>query len=379
MAKKAEQKKRHNYTFYGQKANAEELHDFMKHVFKTNEEAEAEGRRKTPVCIWGTHGIGKTHNVEQIAKDNGYKFTYIAPAQFEEMGDLLGMPKIVERDGEMVTEMMAPDWVPTEEGPGILLIDDVNRADIRILRGIMQLLQNFELVSWKLPKGWQMVLTANPDGGDYSVTPMDGAMLTRMLHVTMEFDVKQWALWAEQNGVDERGINFVLTYPELVTGERTTPRSLVQFFETLKPIKNLEENLGLVAMLAHSCFERETVTAFMTFIQNNLSKLISPEEILNAKKFELEVQAQVKGLVQKGDTKRVDILSVLCTRVVNYIKTNDIKLKADQVKNVKQFIKMDLLPNDMRLIMAQDLIKINASTKMIMADPEIGKLLLKKM
>ena len=24
--------------------------------------------------------------------------------------------------------------------------------------------------------------TANPEGGDYSVTPMDGAMLTRMLH-----------------------------------------------------------------------------------------------------------------------------------------------------------------------------------------------------
>jgi hypothetical protein len=379
MAKKQDQKKRHNYTFYGKTTNAEELTDFMVHVFNTNAKAEEEGRRKTPVCIWGTHGIGKTHSVEEIARDNGYDFTYIAPAQFEEMGDLLGMPKIVEKDGQMVTEMVAPDWVPTEEGPGVLLIDDVNRADIRILRGIMQLLQNFELVSWKLPKGWQIVLTANPDGGDYSVTPMDGAMLTRMLHVTMEFDVKQWALWAEKNGVDERGINFVLTYPELVTGERTTPRSLVQFFETIAPIKDLEKDLGLVSMLAHSCFERETVTAFMTFIQNNLSKLITPEEIVNSKKFEMEVQGPIKNLVCKGETKRVDILSVLCTRLVNYIKTNDIKLKADQVKNLKGFIKMDFLPNDMRLIMAQDLIKINASTKMIMADPEIGKLLLKKM
>lgn len=295
------------------------------------------------------------------------------------MGDLLGMPKIIEKDGVTVTEIVAPDWVPKTEGPGVLLIDDVNRADIRILRGIMQLLQNYELVSWKLPKGWEIVLTANPDGGDYSVTPMDDAMITRMLHVTMQFDVKQWALWAEKNGVDERGINFILTYPELVTGERTTPRSLVQFFETIKPIKDLEKEISLVAMLAHSCFERETVTSFISFIQNNLSKLITPEEIINSKKFEKDVQGSIKNLVCKGETKRVDILSVLCTRVVNYIKTNDVKLSADQVKNVKQFIKMDFLPNDMRLIMAQDLIKVNASTKMIMADPEIGKMLLTKM
>ena len=31
------------------------------------------------------------------------------------------------------------------------------------------------------------ILTANPDGGDYSVTTMDDAMITRMLHVTMEY------------------------------------------------------------------------------------------------------------------------------------------------------------------------------------------------
>ena len=51
-----------------------------------------------------------------------------------------------------------------DEGPGILLLDDINRADDRILRGCMQLLQNFELTSWKLPPKWQIVATANPEG-----------------------------------------------------------------------------------------------------------------------------------------------------------------------------------------------------------------------
>ena len=68
--------------------------------------------------------------------------------------------------------------------------------------------------------------TANPEGGDYSVTPMDDSMLTRMLHTTLKFDPKTWAEWASSSGVDPRGIAFVLTYPEVVTGKRTTPRSL---------------------------------------------------------------------------------------------------------------------------------------------------------
>ena len=63
------------------------------------------------------------------------------------MGDLLGMPDIEIIDGKKQTVFEAPSWVPKEEGPGILLIDDVNRADDRILRGIMQLLQNYELAS----------------------------------------------------------------------------------------------------------------------------------------------------------------------------------------------------------------------------------------
>jgi MoxR-like ATPase len=115
--------------------------------------------------------------------------------------------------------------VPREEGPGILLLDDLNRADDPILRGLMQLLQNFEMFSWTLPNKWQIVCTANPEDSDYSVTPMDDAMLTRMLHVSLRFDVRAWAAWALRHGVDSRGVDFVLTYPELVSGQRTTPRS----------------------------------------------------------------------------------------------------------------------------------------------------------
>ena len=369
------------YIYYGTKCNTLELQNFVKHTIQTNEQLEAKGQRKTPICIWGEHGIGKTQTVEAFAQENGYKFAYIAPAQFEEMGDLLGMPKISSKTNDERTVFVTPDWVPKEEGPGILLIDDVNRADDRILRGIMQLLQNYELISWKMPAKWHIVLTANPDGGDYSVTPMDFAMLTRMMHVTLTFDVKRWAFWAEQNQIDPRGIDFVLTYPEVVTGERTTPRTLVQFFDNIINIKDLKKEIALVKMLADACLDTNTVTSFVSFVNQDLAKLISPDKIMDTKDFSKEVYDHIKSVVEQPTTKRVDILSVIATRLVNYLNVSKSSFKAAQVENLKQFINMDFLPNDIRLITAQELMACKNKTiqASIFTDPKIGKLLLEKM
>jgi MoxR-like ATPase len=114
----------HNYIYYGSKSSSAEVETFLTHVIKVNENAIELGRKRIPLCIWGRHGIGKTELIETFARKKGYAFRYIAPAQFEEMGDLLGMPKVEGNKSVFV----APEWVPREDVPGILLIDDVNRA-----------------------------------------------------------------------------------------------------------------------------------------------------------------------------------------------------------------------------------------------------------
>ncbi len=364
-----------DYVYYGTACDPQELGRFLVHVVTVNERLEADGKRKTPVCIWGRHGIGKTEIVEALARDRKARFVAIAPAQFEEMGDLMGMPVVV--DEGRATRMAPPEWVPREEGPGILLIDDVNRADDRILRGLMQLLQNFELAGWKLPRKWQIILTANPDGGDYSVTPMDDAMLTRMLHVTLRFDPKRWAAWAEKNGVDPRGIAFVLTYPEVVTGERTTPRTLVQFFDRIAGIEDLKKEIDLVTILGESCLDKSTVSAFIAFVNTNLEELVSPEDILSAKK--LDAIASRLGKLVDRDVKRVDILNAVCTRLVNHLALRKGALDAKELSNLKDFVKLSLLPEDMRLALAQDLSLLDPKrgVSKILGDPEVAKLLLR--
>lgn len=348
-----------NQDCYGAEVNGKELFQLLEKILESNLVFEAQsGRRPTPICIWGTHGLGKTEIAMELARSKKWKVAYCAPAQFEEMGDLHGLPFKIDPDptifGDERTVYLPPEWVPTDEGPGILLLDDINRADDRILRGTMQLLQNFEMFSWSLPKNWQIVVTANPDSGDYSVTPMDEAMLTRMIHITLKFDEKAWAEWALEAGIDERGVNFVLTYPEMVTMRRTTPRTLVQFFSQIKHIPDLIQEKSLVQVLAKGCLDLESAESFINFVEDTLNQIPSPDEFLEADNATIE--DWIKRLTFSEQGVRLDLINTLLARIVIKLKSNYIPSeKCDQA--LIHLLKSTIVPSDLRYAFHQDLIK----------------------
>ena len=370
----------------GPKLDAIALERVLTHIFDRNDAVGTQGRRGTPVCIWGTHGLGKTEMIKSFASSRGWHLAYCAPAQFEEMGDLHGIPTVHDptpnqpNSGDEYTVFAPPEWVPTAKGPGILLLDDVNRADDRILRGIMQLLQNFEMFSWQLPAQWQIVATANPEGADYSVTPMDDAMLTRMLHFTLTFDAKAWAKWATAAGVDPRGIAFVLNYPETVTGKRTTPRTLAHFFEQIEGIKDLKAEIELVGTLAASSLDETTVAAFVSFVNDELSGLLHPNDILNAKtpkEWQKRFQELAKG---KEGSKRVDRISAICTRLFLYVTGEKYREQDGHSINFADFLLQEAIPNDLRGSLMMDLSKHpSPAAKSMLKDKRLAKLLLEKL
>jgi MoxR-like ATPase len=339
-------------TGLGEQLDASRLTRLLEHVFDRNLKA----KRGTPVCIWGTHGIGKTMLVEELAAERGWQFSYAAPAQFEEMGDLHGLPKHERHDGRDVTVFAPPAWVPTAEGPGILLLDDLNRADDRILRGLMQLLATGEMFSWRLPPRWHIVATANPESGDYSVTPMDDAILTRMLHATLVFDPHAWAAWATRAEVDPRGIAFVLTYPETVTGRRTTPRSLTQLFDQLAGIDDLRRDLDLVSWLARATLDETSVAALVAFVNDDLDELIDPQDILDAPRWPV-IAGRIEALAGGAGSKRVDRLSTVCTRLLLALTGAGAQLSTRQGDNLVSFLTHPALPNDLRVMLHRDLLR----------------------
>lgn len=358
---------------YGAKVHSTELLRFLEQVLADNERLEAAGLPKMPLCIWGRHGIGKTQIVRDFARQRGYRFAYLAPAQVEEMGDLLGMPAITP---EGTTAFRPPNWAPAQPGPGILLIDDVNRADDRILRGILQLLQDHALISWALPPQWHIVLTANPDDGNYSVTPLDDAMISRMLHISLQFDLREWARWALASGVDERGVNFVLAYPDAVTGRRSTARTLTRFFQSILSMPDLVAGVGMVRLLAEASLDTETVQAFLNFVQTGAGRLPSPEAILNAGDFAREIEQPLLETV-KGPPLRSDILSALCTRMALHLKTPGVAWNGNAGRNLKAFLLSEWLPKELRFALARDLAgSPSAQVQAVLSDPEVAIVLL---
>jgi len=341
-------------TTYGATITVPELNKLMQHVLQPGQPSDV---LVTPLCIWGKPGIGKTEIVRAFTRKLGWSFQQINPAQFEEMGDLLGMP-IVQEDQ---TVFRPPSWVPRSNGPGILLIDDVNRADDRILRGIMQLLQDGRLISWTLPPQWQIVLTANPDTGDFSVTPLDAAMLTRMLHVELVFELSAWLRWAGAAGLDLRGLDFAARYPELMVGTRTNPRSMTQFLIQAGAISDWRRSRELVLQLAAASLDSETVGGLMQYIQTGGSSLPDPSELL------------INGPGQQAESYSPAQFWVVTERLLRFLGNDAPALTNTMQGNLKVLLLSDGMPEDMRLGVAQRLTALNRKdVQAVLADQEVA-------
>jgi hypothetical protein len=357
----------------GPRLTARQLVDTLDHIFTTNADTERTGGRPTPVCVWGPHGIGKTMIIEELTRNRGWQFAFLSPAQFEEMGDLNGLPVLT---ADRRTAFAPPAWVPTDEGPGVLLIDDINRADDRILRGIMQLLSESRLASWALPPRWHIVATANPEGGEYSVTPMDDAILSRMMHLTLAFDATAWASWARRNGVDERGVDFVLTYPEVVTGRRTTPRALTQFFRAIAPVPDLAAGIDTVRVLGLSTLDEATVGSFLAHVTEQTRVTVTASEILDADDWE-PVAAKLKTLVTADGAARVDELSVLCGRLTRLLTADDYRPGTSHAGNLIRFLVESDLPKDLAAGLHRDLTTGGSpEVRAMLRDKRVARLLL---
>jgi len=321
--------------------NVNELKEFLGHIISNNQFLQSQGKSPVSIEVIGESGIGKTSAIIQLAKEQKLNFVKLNLAQIEEIGDLVGFP-IRQFEVEMNNEKSwvdeyafdeymklgykstglnrmsycPPEWISGKEEGGILLLDDWNRADVRFIQAVMELIDRQQYISWTLPKNWHIILTANPDNGDYLVNSIDNAQKTRFINVQLKYDIDCWAKWAEENHIDGRCINFLLMHPELVTTE-VNSRSVSMFFNSISSIKSFDESLPLIQMIGEGSVGSEFSSLFTMFINNKLDKMITPENIM--KQDEKYVTNTLKSLVGKDSKYRADIASTLSTRIVNYL------------------------------------------------------------
>jgi hypothetical protein len=330
--------------------NVTELKEFLTHIVENNRFLQSQGKLPVSTEVIGESGIGKTSAIVQLAKELDLNFVKLNLAQIEEIGDLVGFPIRqfeVKDDKETIwidehafdeylklgykstgqnrMSYCPPEWIANKSNGGILLLDDWNRADIRFIQAVMELIDRQQYISWSLPKDWHIILTANPDNGDYLVNSIDNAQKTRFISVQLKYDIDCWAKWAEENHIDGRCINFLLMHPELVTKD-VNSRSISMFFNSISSISNFDNSLPLIQMIGEGSVGPEFSSMFTMFINNKLDKMISPENIMNQD--EQYVLNTLKSLTGKEEKYRADIASTLSTRIINFLdlfaKTNTV-------------------------------------------------------
>jgi len=386
------------------KLNLDELKSFMRHMIKNNQHIQAQGKVPVAVNVEADAGIGKTSAIQQIAEEENLQYVKLNLAQLEELGDLVGFPvkefQIQNAEGKttwvneaqlaaatskgykIIGKRMshaAPEWIQGKTEGGILCLDDYSRADHRFLQACMELIDKQEYISWKLPKNWHVVLTTNPDNGDYNVTSMDIAQKTRFISVEIDFDVNVWAKWAEKVGIDSRCINFLLMNPEAIT-QSVNPRSITTFFNSISSIQKFEDELPLIQMIGEGSVGDEVASLFTMFINNKLDKIIPPQEIMNNPSEQYVVGA-LSSAVGKDDDFRADLSSVITTRIINYCLTHaETKHVPDTMINrlIKLTTDCDSFTDDLRYYMVKEIVNGNkVKFAKLMLNPNVVKMAVK--
>jgi hypothetical protein len=386
--------------------NIDELQDFVGHIITNNRHLQAGGKKPVAIEVVGESGIGKTTSIMDMTKTHGLDFVKLNLAQIEELGDLVGFPikqfqmwttKDGKKIGKWVDEVAvndhsklgfqttgksrmsysAPEWIADKKAGGVLLLDDWNRADVRFIQACMELVDRQQYISWTLPKDWHIILTANPDNGDYMVNSVDSAQKTRYITANLKFDIDVWARWAEENEIDTRCINFLLMHPELVTQE-TNARSISTFFNSISSIKSFEDQLPLIQMIGEGSVGNEFASMFTTFINNKLDKLVTPKDIVLGK--EEEMLPKLTECIGQGDNYRADIASLLATRIANfsvaYSKTDTVTPKMQE--RLVTLCTKDYFTNDLKYLVVRTIFNGNKSKfNQMMMNPHIIKMKIK--
>lgn len=205
--------------------NLQEFKKILNYLIDNNKRLVEEGKYPIAVGIEGPAGIGKTELIKSIALERGMTFIKLNLSELEEIGDLTGFPikeykinrlnedgsiqesewvahdllstyfqkpcKTYELTNESRMSYATPAWLPREENPNgtILLADDYTRANSMFMQATMELICTGKYISWNLPKNTTICLSSNPDDGQYQVTTLDSAQLSRMINFPVKFDI----------------------------------------------------------------------------------------------------------------------------------------------------------------------------------------------
>lgn len=272
---------------------------------------------RKPVLLEGPSGVGKSECVRAVAeKDLGIACIALDLSLLEPP-DLIGLPVVA--NGR--TSYAPPTTLPSD-GAGILLLEELNRAERYIRQPVLQLLSARRLNEYVLPDGWSVVAAINPPDCEYDVEPLDTALLDRFLRLRVRADRDVWIDWAQSDGVHSAIIALAKLHDRLLSD--VSPRAwkhasdLLNYFSDQTPPGD---------EIVRACLEGYLPGAWVTALLNTWSQCPSDGGLSAGKmlaKFGTDkgLRRQMADLRSRG---RTDVLEQLTRQLIAILEHCDIR------------------------------------------------------
>lgn len=393
-----------------------EVYNVLKGLIESNDKIIEKGGIPVSMSVVGVHGIGKTTVIRELAEDLGRDFFKLNLSQITEPSELIGfyakeyetrkgeetvwctenmIPEYYKlgytTTGKIKTVPCPPDWVVNLKENGILLLDDFSRGNQLLMQSVMEICNEGTMVGWDLKsKKIQVILSENPDDGEYNVQSVDAAHTSRMLKIHMIWDPKDWAARAEKIGLDERLINFVLWKPELLDNKKqdgisasgaVSPRMMDKFFSLVSTIDEFDKNTSTIVQYGDISVGKDITSELINFINKKLDKLPSIEDLIMK---DTEAVAKKKLTECCGDSEKDSsnwksaTAAILTTRMYNYMRYHSKNLTK---AHIKQYLELLLHPSfsvDQKFLMVKQTVSLgNQFAQTLAGDPRFIKYMAK--
>lgn len=332
------------------------------------------------IMLRGTHGIGKTEWVKQLAGELGLNLVIWHASHAADAGDLTGLPYKYEIECidpetgknhiEKVTRFAPPEWM-LQEKPALVLLDEINRGMSIALNAIMQFTNDGTYDNIKLPKGSRIFACINPEAdGKYDVSTLDPAQLSRFSVFDFNPTVEEWIEYM----TDKYGINIVTefistnkqyldpyTNAELVHSVQGKDSEMLpdrrKWEKVWLTIKNgiddgnvwdSPEGTELLGNILHGMVGVSTALMFMEFYKNNKNRL-NPEKVMTS-----DWNKKTEQTIKKMSQEDLPSSITFAKNCVYWIKEHETEFNE---KNADNFYKViDSMSKDVKTSICIDII-----------------------
>lgn len=194
----------------------EELARFIKNVIKKNNAA----RESDPLAplssifIVGKPGVGKSTVPKVVASELAMLYSEIrlSSMSYNEIG---GWPFVPDGSSDL-RFAMPPSLPPTNGGPAILHLEEMNLAEEATMKASQQLLLDYRINDYHMPPGSLVIGSGNGPNDYAKVVTLTAPQMDRVVLLELQTDVQKWLKWATEKRLNPLIVSTVSHYPACI-------------------------------------------------------------------------------------------------------------------------------------------------------------------